>query len=1113
MPHPLVRGGPVLARILHGLTLIAVVFSLLVSSTLPVFAQAGGTLGNLNGQILSDTGTPVAGATVSIASPTGSYHQQTDTQGRFHFLNVQTDTYTIAVTATGFETLTQAGITVTGGGNIDLGAVRMTKHLTTIGRVASRSTSSAFQPNQTIPQYTISGAVLENAQGKAASASENDALLAIPGFQIDSVGNIILEGSTTDQVHYQFDGVDFTDPGFSRSINNNFFNGISSIQAVPGAGDPSQGDSGAGVVNLVVKRGTYPSTGLLDLELLPQPYSNQINFQYGIASRNGKFSDYVSEFGTGYNYQVGPFPQGDSFNQGTQTGTYGPKSEKTNDFVNNFVYKFGKDNNQSLQFLFYSQADTLYGDPAGTPLQYENNAPDLVPLEEQITGLTLKQLQQIQPLAPGQSFIGQTLNPVADTNTSTTLTKFEYDNQLNTTTSLVLRFFHSVNYAFSNPTISQTSFQNVAGTEQTAGGARTGANFALTKQVGSSNLLTLSGQYEFNQPNFGAIGEYIGITTLGVNAQDFLTPANYGAPINQTTNPCPSNVSTANPGCYLYTTLLGEGKLPANVANFPKLPPLDLQSYEVQKQYGVGLRDQITLSSKLNLDLGVRYDLINNGYGNANAVAPLQTQDVNTQPVPGAPTVFNIANFPFVEQPHFVEPRAAVSYRFDRNDNISFTYGRSINLEGSGELASPESAGAFSQFANIPVNPNFIPASNPFTGQPASVGPANCYPNIPFPVGATSSTAPSYKGSVGTTLQLGRPCANYGDLLYQAEDAFFPEITAVQPSVFDNYDVTYAHLFKNGSALKINPFNRQGYKVQAITAPEILVNGVEETGSLVSTDKGSSVTTGANVEYTLPERREGFTGFVSLTYINEFTNTPAAGDNDEGAEDFEPIILPASLAAGDIFRAGFVSPLSLAAGPAYKTRSGFRFSPVIHFNIGYPYNDGLLTPTQLVNGTFENVPNTNFSDQFGAAGAPQFVDPANPGQITKPNVAANRGTQESAADGGLLSKPQATADFTISYTKPGSRSTFGVQVLDLFNNGIYAKPTPNTLYQPVVNGVGGPLTGQNAAALIAPGLIPVIPTGILPYSPYTVGPTLIPGGGGANQLLPLTFRLFYQLAL
>jgi len=338
-------------------------------------------------------------------------------------------------------------------------------------------------------------------------------------------------------------------------------------------------------------------------------------------------------------------------------------------------------------------------------------------------------------------------------------------------------------------------------------------------------------------------------------------------------------------------------------------------------------------------------------------------------------------------------------------------------------------------------------------------------------------------------------------LLYQAEDAFFPEITATQPSTFDNFDLTYSHLFRNGSALKINPFNRQGYDIVAVTAPLIFVNGVQEFGSFVNYPYGRSTTTGVGAEYTLPDRPSGFTGFASATYINAFTNTPAAGDNNQGAEDFEPVILPQSLSAGNIYRAGYLSPFTLTVGPAYKTKGGFRINPDLRFNVGYPYNDGLTTPYYYL-GTAQNVPNTNFSDQYGPAGAPEYVDPANPGQVLHPNISANRGTAESLADGGLLSRPQLTADLTIEYTKPGTRSTFGVQILDLLNNGIYTSPTPNTLYMPVVNGVAGPLTGQNINSVgISPLLEPIVPTGILPYSPYFVLPTY--GAGDLPDLLSI----------
>ena len=327
----------------------------------------------------------------------------------------------------------------------------------------------------------------------------------------------------------------------------------------------------------------------------------------------------------------------------------------------------------------------------------------------------------------------------------------------------------------------------------------------------------------------------------------------------------------------------------------PYAPSLDLSSQNVQKFYGVGLRDQITVNSHWRLDLGVRYDLINEGFGQN-----LFYEDEDVQPVPGSPSTYYVADYGNVEQPHFIEPRLGTSYKITNNDSVAFTYGKSINESGSGEQASPNAFNEYSPFRNIPIT---TALSNAYQQVPALFGPsltpATCYPTIPYPVGATAATAPSYAGSVGTNLQLGKPCASLAQLLYFQGDGYYPEVAAVVPATFENYDFNYSHQFKNGAALRLAPFFRQGKNIQVASAPLIYnaATGVYSFGSFVNQPGGKNTTTGMNVEFTLPDRPYGFTGFLSATYLNEFTNTPPAGDNPYG-QDFEPVVPAAVVCYG-----------------------------------------------------------------------------------------------------------------------------------------------------------------------------------------------------------------------
>jgi hypothetical protein len=1106
--------------------------SMALGSTVPTYA-AGGITGNLSLRVVDAAGNPIADAKVTLASPSGTYRQSSDSKGNVYFFQVSVDTYVLSVEAPGYHPIGREGLTIQGDVSLELGNVTLEKEsLRTIGRVSARSASSAFNPSATVPQYSVSGSVLEAAQGKTASASETDVLLAAPGFQIDKMGNLILEGSTTDEVHFFFDGVDFTDPGFNRNGNNYFFNGVSSTQIVPGAGDPSQGDSGAGSVNLVVKRGTYPGTGLVDVEALSRPFDHQFNLEYGAATSNNSVSDFFSFFKLDANSQIGAFGSPALDNNAFYNDTNYTAEE---DFVNNFVVRFGKNQNQSLQALYYTNATALSQDYAGVTIPYDNQltsaTPGIVaenPYGFPDTGFYNATACTALPCnAPGQ-FSSPSYTPASlaaslikneqgeypggvatqpDNISTTTLLKFEYDNQLNATTALNLRYFNANYFNVSDEVALEENFPNpypLAG--QTAGGSRTGGILQIQKQADSHNLLTLSANVEDARPNFGSVFSPIGVESLGPNADIFLRPANPNAPVSAT-NPCPINASA--PGgefagaCFLQQYYYNQGGTP--------LPPdQDLDSKNLQHFYGAGLRDQVQLNPRLRLDLGVRLDYIDEGFGNN-----LFYEDEDVQPVPGSPGTYYVANYGNVEKPHFIEPRVGFAYQPTNNDSVAFTYGKSVNETGSGEQASPNAFDQYAQFQNMTLNtpsgPTALGAALTNLWTPASgtfgptLTPQSCYPTIPYPVGATSASQPSYKGSVGTTLQLGKPCANLAQLLYFQGDAYYPEVAAVIPAIFENYDFNYSHQFKNGSAVRIAPFLRQGKDIQVATAPLIFnpATGLYTFGSLVNQPGGRNTTTGLSIQYTLPEHPVGWTGFLSATYVNEFTNTPPAGDNPYST-DFEPYVLPQSYATGDLYRAGFVSPVVVNIGAQYKMRSGFRINPVVHFNIGYPYNAGSLTPYFSPLYGPENVPNTNFTDQFGAVGAPKFVDFANPGSLNSPVIAASRGTAETPSGGGLLSRPQLYSDITFEYTPPHSRSTVGLVVQDLFNNEYFGVPSPNTNYYPVSTGVAGPETGQNFEGLAFPGYANVVAKDTNPYGAYTV-----PFGSG----IPLNLRLYFQYKL
>ena len=111
--------------------------------------------------------------------------------------------------------------------------------------------------------------------------------------------------------------------------------------------------------------------------------------------------------------------------------------------------------------------------------------------------------------------------------------KFEYDNQLNATTALNLRYFNSAIFHSSDPVGAEQNFgSNVPLAGQTSGGSRVGGIFQLTNEAGANNLLTLSGNVEVARPNFGSVFGPIGLEALGPNAALFVRPPNPDLPVS-----------------------------------------------------------------------------------------------------------------------------------------------------------------------------------------------------------------------------------------------------------------------------------------------------------------------------------------------------------------------------------------------------------------------------------------------------------------------------------------------------------------------------------------------------------------------------------------------------
>jgi hypothetical protein len=1037
----------------------------------PVSA-AGGYQGNINGTLVDlSTKAPVVGATVILSSASATYTAKTDAHGFFQINGVPTDTYVLTFVATGYPRTSLTGVTIQGDQTLSAGQQTITK-IATIGTVRSQSVSSVFQPTQTTDQTTISGTRALIAAGKAASTDESALALSVPGVQLDDSGALIIRGGLKSEVGYQLDGVPITEPFLGGNGTNGFINGLGSLQVVEGQGDASQGNVGAGVINIVPKRGTSPPFGLFDIEAGGPNFNHQGDFEFGIASPNGRVSDYVSYNGQRYVPYYG-YRSDDPANYGDIDGVGYVKND---DILNNFIYKFGKNNAQSVKVLLQFRDLQEYGDVTGLTgrVPYTANPYFYSSLlgESTLTPAQIAPYLPILPYAPTSD-----ASPTEASLTSFNPTRFfeaEYDNSLDASTFLAIKSYNfnqiqgGTNYYPENT----SGFGNAAFSN--TGGSQTGVKLDITRTFGEKNTVTLGASIANNHPIWDGLfaGDSaflltllntVGATGVDPSIADFL-PGGY------------ANAAANN------------GPIPSFGINYNKT------DFQIGTLY---LRDQFQATSKLKFDLGLREDIENWKQG-AN---PYNPDLSNPDDVPvGGNTVVGVGDNYLrnaVVHPRIFEPRAAVNYEIDRNNSVSASYGVSTIFPNAQTLGTPG--------AMYNVEPGLLtlaPLPGTNTANPATWSCGSGY-NAQYlqPGGANAS------GSGGSFFR----CTSYAQQLYWLYDQNFdaPDAGNNTPPINVDKDFTYQHQFKDGTGLRFTTYYDRGFSIpeENIISQILNAQGVPISQVFGVTNLGNKQVTGLELGLTTRDRPVGFTGFLSMTYTNVLNSVPPL----VAGEDALPLVPKASIVLGDEFRAGYISPFTTRIGAQYKFRNGFRINPVISYDRGFPTGVGNIIPTQYPGG-YANLPQTNvnpptysgFTGVTGSYNATNYVDPTNPGTIGSPNIAATRGTPETSAAGGILTRPRVNTDISFEYKV--NRNTFGVQLQNLFGN-VYSEPIYNPYWQPVATGIGGPQTATTGAA--TPGSTTYVYGGFrnIPFDAYGNSPYIeLP-----NR--PLTYRLYYQVAL
>lgn len=1073
---------------------------------------AGGVTGTLRGTVVDSAGgAPVAGATINASSGSGSYKATTDSHGFFTLLDIAPDTYTVHVSAPNYIDTALTGVTVFGDQMQTVGVVRLVKGLKTIATVQSRGASSAFQPHQTTDSTTFQGARVDQALGEAGSTNLNQLIESAPGviknteYQAgpgNSSNAFTIRGSASVEIGYQFDGVDYRGSFFDEDPSQGYLNGVGGgkggLQVVSGAGDATQGGIGAGVVNIVPGRGSSPGDGFLSFDVSSPWYDHAMAGQYGWGTPDGRFSDFFSFRSDRQAPQIAPYGR-DAASAGQYLGT---SFLYDDDVLNNFYYRFGKNNDQQVQVLadwLDHRAWANYGGLANVnyypydPFSYANfnsdyNGFPIFPITaSDPTGL--KWYQSVIPYYPGTPKTQQLpTQPEQYVYGPTNFLKIGYTRPLGKSTSLNTFFYNWGGLVANNITGSSSDLTlgSYLPGYNNAGGRKVGFQSQATIVASEKHTLNVVAKFEngfpyWLQQNHGNTwqgfygarsvdeSESSGFVPNGPRVEDWFLPLHPGMPVNEGVpatsplyNPCIGPAldngytqnAVTNQGCYIYSYLLANGKWKGQLPAIPSTG-FDYNGADFQ-QFGIGVRDQWTPNARLTVDYGVRVD----GQNLKWAGNPLVNADLsNTADIGmGYAQLSNAYLYPRI-----LQPRLSASYLLTPRDSVRVSYGRSASFFFGQTAGTPTSiSGVDPILWTIPAKDS---AAAPTCGSgwhPEGTSPNGTYipnPNVYF-------SGAGVLGVPGNYFQ----CKNYAQSVYWMFDQAYaaPDIGGQTVATYNNWDIAYSHQFKNGWGTKLTAYDRRGYNTYQVTllnaGPPDPVTGQQSAGSFQERETGITKTFGLEFFLTTPDRPFGWSGFLTANYVNALTNTPPVS----GSSNL-PAVAQYLYETGTLFHASYLPPFSAVAGIQYQTRSGFKINPILTYDGGEPFGVG-MTSYGFVNGTLYALPTGNLGQNLPFAGPGQpnqaynstcYNDPAFAGSYFKPKYFACRGNSEPALAGQALTSPRLYSDLDLEYTH--HNITYGIYVTNLFDN-YRSEPSVNQAWQPVATGVGGAQTGQFAGA-------------------------------------------------
>jgi hypothetical protein len=257
---------------------LRVLILLLFVTTCTLYGQIAGT-GSIQGTVTDSSGAVVQNATVNIINQSTQVTRtaKTDSSGVYAVPNINVGTYSVSVTAQGFQTFTDSGIVLEVGSSISVN-VKLTvgeaseKIEVKADSLALQTEDASFK--QTVDQQDITEMPLLTISGGANTAPAGDFTGSKYSYQTISVSIAGGGGNTT---LWRLDGGDNNDYMANGNLPFPFPDAVSQFSVESTALGAQEGMHSGGLVNVVTRSGTNTFHGSA-FEFIRNNYIDATNF-------------------------------------------------------------------------------------------------------------------------------------------------------------------------------------------------------------------------------------------------------------------------------------------------------------------------------------------------------------------------------------------------------------------------------------------------------------------------------------------------------------------------------------------------------------------------------------------------------------------------------------------------------------------------------------------------------------------------------------------------------------------------------------------------------------------------------------------------------------------